>query len=88
MVSNKSDQTQTGHCAPELNISKLTIEVFYRVHIEQLILRFILLNVTVLIGHLLPLTSDGYELTVAVVNQLNKRVLTCLSRCSVVEETF
>jgi hypothetical protein len=88
MVRNKSDQTEASHGTSKLDVFELAVEIFNGVHIKQFLLCLISLDVALGVGRLLPLTSDSDELTVAVVNQLNKRIFTSLSRCSVIEETF
>ncbi len=68
MVRNKSDQTQASHCASKLYVLKLAVKILNWIHIKHFCLCLLALDVALGVGCLLPFTSDGDELAVAVVN--------------------
>ena len=68
VVRNKSDQTQASHCAAELNIVKLTLQLLLWLHVEQLLRILCRLFTTLRIRDLLELTYHVDELAVAIVD--------------------
>jgi hypothetical protein len=88
VVGNESNKTETRHGTAELNIVKLTLQLFLWLHRQERFWVFDGLPSTLGLGHPLVLANQIYKLPVAVVYEFNEGLFAGLGCCPVIEEYF